>query len=64
MLKYASLTAAGLVVAASLVTIPASAAPFGPVRAEIGNGTAVTQIGWRCGRGRHWSYRLQHCVWN
>lgn len=53
-----------LACSATLVTaLPAGAYPAAkPTGLEASS--QVTAVGWRCGRFRHWSYRLHRCVRN
>jgi len=51
--------AAGL----ACVSAPANAFPLVPGQVAINNDD-VTEVGWRCGPFRHWSFRLHRCVWN
>jgi len=64
MLKLASLTASGLILATSLSIAPASAAQFGIAKPALSTDSSVMQAGWRCGPRRHWSYRFGRCIWN
>ncbi|MGH8336552.1 MAG: hypothetical protein ACRETL_07005, partial [Gammaproteobacteria bacterium] len=64
MKKVLSLSASVAIASLSLAAVPASAAQFGTLKPGLSSNSSVVHVGWRCGRGRHWSYRLGHCVWN
>lgn len=56
-----SVLAAGSVLA---VAAPASAFPGASKSLSIETPSQVTEAGWRCGRGWHWSVRWRRCVRN
>ncbi len=57
--------AAALLAAGTLLAAAAPASAFTGVSGIArGHGSAVTDVGWRCGRGWHWSFRAHRCVRN
>jgi len=62
MLKLTNLTLAGLMVAATFAAIPASAAPFGPVKAGISTDSTIVKVRDGCGPHR-FRGRWGHCRW-
>ena len=62
MLKLMSLTLAGLIAAATLAVVPASAAPFGPVKSGISADSTIVKVRDGCGY-RRFRDRWGHCRW-
>jgi hypothetical protein len=52
---------AGVLAAAAA---PANAVPMPTGSVAIDAGSQATEVGWRCGPHRHWSWRLHRCVVN
>jgi len=50
--------------ALATISIPANALPLVSAQVTAGQNANVVDVGWRCGRHRHWSWRWHHCVWN
>ena len=46
------------------VSAPANAFPWASGHVTIGTNNAVTDVGWRCGPHRHWSFWRHSCVLN
>ena len=57
------ITIAALAGLLASVSMPASAMPLVPGEVSVGDPN-LKEVGWRCGPGRHFAWRLDRCVRN